>query len=82
VTLGNRVGGRGDGTRQDAATSRRIRCAAIPDLRAGTLPTIPVPFKSAKPLKRNDSEKCRNHRQNSSKLVKTGLNTLIQKTFQ
>jgi hypothetical protein len=35
-----------------------------------------APQESSNPLKTNGSEKRRNHRQNSSKLVKTGLNPL------
>jgi len=34
-------------------------------------------MESTKPLKTNGSKKYRNHRQNSSKLVKTGLKFLI-----
>jgi hypothetical protein len=40
------------------------------------------PQKSAKPLKSNETEKRRNHRQNSSKVVKTDHNPLIQHAFQ
>jgi len=39
--------------------------------------TILHPQESANALKNNGSEKRRNHRQKSSKIVKTGLNALI-----
>jgi hypothetical protein len=41
-----------------------------------------VPEKPAKPLKTNDRKKSRNHRQNSSKLVKTQRNPLIYHDLQ
>jgi len=41
-----------------------------------------APEKPPNPLKTNGSKKHRSHRQKSSNVVKTGLNPLIQNTFQ
>jgi hypothetical protein len=54
----------------------------MPERREGSLLTISGPEKSANPLKTNDPEKRRNHRQESSKVVKTGRKALIQNNFQ
>jgi hypothetical protein len=54
----------------------------IPDPIAGTLPAIAGPLISPNPLKTNGSEKRRNDRQKSSKVVRTTLNLLISLKIQ
>jgi hypothetical protein len=49
----------------------------IPDPVGGSFMTILHPKESAKPLKTNETKKCRNHRQKSSKVVKTPFKPLI-----
>jgi hypothetical protein len=48
----------------------------IPDPIAGSLLTMAGPVYSPNPLKTNETEKRRNHRQKSSFIVKTGFNPL------
>jgi hypothetical protein len=48
----------------------------IPDRHEGAIMTIPDPQKPRNPLKNNETEKRRNHRQKSSFVVRNGLNPL------
>jgi hypothetical protein len=52
------------------------------DRGGGALMTMSEPRKSNKPLILNEMEKRRNHRQNSSKLVKTWLKLFFSNDFQ
>jgi hypothetical protein len=51
-------------------------------VRAGVIADDLSPEKPSKPLKTKELEKCRKTRQNSSKLVKTELNSLIHNVSQ
>jgi hypothetical protein len=67
---------------RSAAPGPEPASAGISEPCQGSLPTIAVPMESANPLISNETEKRRNHRQKSSKVVKNRLKSLNQKVFE